>query len=95
MPDLEGKIAGYLQRCRELVELQGGEGCLQVDSITFDILEEKAREVIIAIRFIEVVADFIEVVADGPQSGLGQVDRYRRLRLELNEFGEISSASVC
>jgi len=88
MPDLEGKIAGYLQRCRELVELQGGQDCLQVDSITFDILEEKAREVIIAVRF-------IEVVADGPELGLGQVDRYGRLRLELNEFGEISSASVC
>ncbi|WP_457666298.1 hypothetical protein [Thiolapillus sp.] len=88
MPDLEGKIAGYLQRCRELVELQGGDDYLQVDSITFDILEEKTREVIIAVRF-------IEVVADGPESALGQVDRYGRLRLELDEFGEISSASVC
>jgi len=88
MSDLEGKIASYLQRCRELVELEGGAGCLQLDSIVFDILEERAREVIIAVRF-------IEVVPDARESGMGHVDRFGRLRLELNEFGEISSASVC
>lgn len=88
MPDLEGTIASYLQGCRELADLADRNGCWLADSIVFDILQTEARTVVIAVRF-------IEVMQDTPGSGVEQVDRYGRLKLELDEFGEILSAHVC
>ncbi|WP_456406376.1 hypothetical protein [Thiolapillus sp.] len=88
MHDLEWKIASYLQDCRDLAGLANGGSCWHADSIVFDILETRAREVIIAVRF-------IEVLQKTPESGVEQIDRYGRLRLELDEFGDISFAYVC
>lgn len=86
--DLEWKIASYLQGCTDLAGLTNGGGFWHADSIVFDILETSAREVIIAVRF-------IEVLQETPEYGSQQVDRYGCLRLELDEFGDISFASVC
>ncbi len=83
MPDLEGKIADFLQDRRELLQCAGGQGHWQADSMEFDILETGERKVVILIRFIEVMV--------GPA---GQVDRCARMLLELDEFGEIISAQV-
>jgi len=88
MSDLEGKIARYLQECRELAGLAEGGGCWQADSIEFELLEIKGRRVIIAVRF-------IEIMREAPCSGIEQVDRHGCLRLELDEFGDISSTHVC
>lgn len=88
MPDLEGKIASYLQGCRELAGLAERNGCWLADSIAFDILQAETRNVVIAVRFIEVMQDM-------PGVSMERVDRYGRLTLELDEFGEILSAYVC
>jgi hypothetical protein len=82
MPDLEGKIADFLQGRQELLQWTGGHW--QAESMEFDILETGERTVVIVIRFIEVMMD-----------SEGQVDRCARMRLELDEFGEIVSARVC
>ncbi|BAO45738.1 hypothetical protein [Thiolapillus brandeum] len=84
MADLEGKIADFLHDRQELLQCAGGQGHWQADSMEFDILETGERTVIIVIRFIEVMMD--------PD---GQVDRCARMRLELDEFGEIVAARVC
>lgn len=89
MSDVEGKIAEYLRHCRELAIEEGREDCPQWDGLAFDILEEKAREVIIGIRFVEVVSDARESLVRG------QVDRYGMLRFELDEFGEIIAVTRC
>ncbi len=83
MPDLEGKIADFLQDRRELLQCAGGRHW-QADSMEFNILETGERAVVILIRFIEVMVE-----------PAGQVDRCARMLLELDEFGEIISARVC
>jgi len=83
MPDLEGKIADFLQNRQELLQCTGGAGRWQADSMEFDILETGERAVVIVVRFIEVMMD-----------SAGQVDRCARMLLELDEFGEIVSARV-
>ena len=84
MPDLEGKIADFLRDRRALLQCTEGQGHWQADSMEFDILETGERAVVIVIRFIEVMMD-----------PAGQVDRCARMRLELDEFGEIVSARLC
>ena len=84
MPDLEGKIADFLQDRRELLQCAGGQRRWQADSMEFDILETGERAIVILIRFVEVMAE-----------PAGQVDRRARMLLELDEFGEIISARVC
>ncbi|WP_456373667.1 hypothetical protein [Thiolapillus sp.] len=83
MPDLEGKIAEFLQNRKELLQCAGGRGHWRADSMEFDILETGERAVVIVVRFIEVM-----------MAPAGQIDRCARMLLELDEFGEIVSARV-
>jgi hypothetical protein len=88
MIDIEGKIASYLQDCRALDSLVQENNGWHADSIAFDILDVRSREVTISVRF-------IELLGESQGSGIEGADRYCRLRLKMDEFGEILSAGIC
>lgn len=87
MLDLEGKIAKYLQECRALDGIVQDNNAWQADSMVFDIQDVRGREVIVSLRF-------IEILQGSEEGALERVDRYCQLRLELDEFGEILSAGI-
>lgn len=86
LPGPRTPIAAYLARCRELAGFCWQNGWIDNDSIEFDIQENAGRQVVVAVKF-------TEVIMKGAGCEARRMPRFARLRLTLDARGEVVSAT--
>lgn len=84
---MQTEVREYLLRCRELAALCSQNGWIDDDTLSIDILEEDDDGVTCAVTFEEIVMEGSGCVA-------GRVPCYGRVRLGLDETGEVTGMDV-
>lgn len=75
-------IGTYLRNCRELAALCGRNGWVDNDTLRFHVESESPRSVVAEVHFEEVITEDSGCVA-------GRYDRWGKIRLELDDEGEV------
>ena len=85
-PAETSRIAEYLARCRELARFCSQNGWIDNESIQFDIQGSDVHEVLVAVKF-------TEVIMKGAGCEARRMPCFARLLLRVDECGEIVSAT--
>lgn len=79
-------IADYLARCRELARFCSQNGWIDNESIEFDIQQRAVHQVLVAVKF-------TEVIMKGAGCEARRMPCFARLLLRVNGRGEVVSAT--
>jgi len=81
------KIFEYLRSCRKLVRFCSQNGWIDNETLRFDILELEDGAVIAAI-------EFEEIVMEGSGCVAAKVSCYGRMRIYLDDDGEVQGSEL-
>lgn len=81
------QLGEYLARCRELNELCTQNGWIDNETLDYEVLDQDGAEWTLKVTFEEVLMEGSGCVA-------GRVPCYGRVRVRLDETGEVSEFSV-
>jgi hypothetical protein len=79
------RVAAYLDRCRELAGFCSQNGWIDNQSIDFEIQKRDARELLVAVKF-------TEVIMKGAGCEARRMPCFARLLLRTDERGQIVAA---
>ena len=79
-------VLDYLRRSRELTVFCTQNGWIDNDELSYQVLERHADKALIAVEFTEVIMEGSGCVAD-------RIACYGRLRLRLDDHGEVLGAT--
>jgi hypothetical protein len=80
------RVAAYLERCRELADFCSQNGWIDNRSLDFEIQKRDARELLVAVKF-------TEVIMKGAGCEARRMPCFARLLLRTDERGEIVAAT--
>ena len=82
------KIEDYLRRCRELSTFCYENGWIDNDTLRWEVVRRTAES-------LEVSVTFNEVTTQGGGCVARHIERFGRVRLQLNSAGEVITGQTC
>lgn len=88
MANAMDKIEEYLRRCRELSAFCYENGWIDNETLRWEVVKRTAES-------LEVSVTFAEVTTQGGGCVARHIERFGRLRLQLNSAGEVIAGQPC